>query len=400
MKIFKVIFILSLILFPIFGLKAQENTSSTAEIASPTTTEAQIEALSKETLNEIFEARVLEILDQREIPREDGSFGIQQNLKLKGLEGTWKGKEFEFDGISEIDAVSANVYKKGDRVIVNYQTDLDGNDVFYVVDFVRRWPLYLLAILFALAITIIGKVKGLRSLLALVLSFLIILKLTVPLILAGWPPLTVGVVTCVIIFLAIIYLTDGWNQKSHLAVISLILSLIVVALLSALFTHLTRITGTASEETLFLIGIGAKAIDFKGLFLAGLLIGALGVLDDVVIAQIEAVVQIKKLNPKLPWTKTFTSALEVGNAHLGAMVNTLFLAYAGASLPLLMLFSIKQAPFLTFNQVINGELIASEIVRTLVGSLGLAVAIPISTYLAAKYFIVRESKPDHDPVQQ
>ncbi|MBU2566472.1 YibE/F family protein, partial [Patescibacteria group bacterium] len=323
---------------------------------------------------------------------------IQQNLKLKGLEGSWKGKEFEFDGISEIDAVSANVYKKGDRVIVNYQTDLDNNDVFYVVDFVRRWPLYLLAIIFALAITIIGKVKGLRSLFALILSFLIILKGTIPLILAGWPPLIVGVITCIIIFLAIIYLTDGWNQKSHLAVASLVISLVIVALLSALFTHLTRITGTASEETLFLIGIGAKAIDFKGLFLAGLLIGALGVLDDVVIAQIEAVVQIKKISPKLPWTQTFKAALEVGNAHLGAMVNTLFLAYAGASLPLLMLFSIKQAPFLTFSQVINSELIASEIVRTLVGSLGLAVAIPISTYLAARYFVIKENNGETTPV--
>jgi uncharacterized membrane protein len=336
--------------------------------------------------DELFDARVVEIVEEKEVTTPDGRAVTQQRVKMKGLEGTWKDKEFEFNGISEIIAIGSNHYKQGDKVIVNYQIDGNGEDVFYIADYIRRWPLYLLAFLFALIITIVGKAKGFRSLIALLVSFTIILKGTVPLILAGWNPLLVGIATCVVIFLFMIYLTDGWNTKSHLAIVSLTISLVFVALLSLLFTWLTRLTGMAGEETLFLIGIGKSAIDFKGLFLAGVLIGALGVLDDMVIGQIEAVAQIKTANPKLPSKKVFTMAMQVGNAHIGAMVNTLFLAYAGASLPLLILFSIKEPPFLTFGQVINHELIASEIVRTLVGSIGLALAMPIATYLATYFY--------------
>ncbi len=334
----------------------------------------------------LFEAKVIEVLEEKIVKTADGRDVVQQRLKLKGLEGEWKSKEFEFNGISEIIAIGSNYYQEGDRVLVNYQTGPGGEDVFYIADYIRRWPLYLLAFIFALTIALVAKSKGLRSLLALIISFGIILKATIPLILAGWNPLLVGVATCLVIFLLMIYITDGWNTKSHLAILSLGIALIAVALLSLLFTWLTRITGMAGEETLFLIGIGKQAIDFKGLFLAGVLIGALGVLDDMVIGQIEAVSQIKEANPKLPVNQVYAMAMKVGNAHIGAMVNTLFLAYAGASLPLLILFSINEPPFLTFGQVINNELIASEIVRTLVGSIGLALAMPIATYLASKFY--------------
>lgn len=370
------------------GLSATD----TAYNAQNTEQSVNLEAMENntKTANDLFEAKVIEIAEQRELPQPDGSVVIQQRVKMRGLKDEWKNKEFEFNGISNIIAISSNVYKKGDHVLVNHQTDIDGNDIYYIADYVRRWPLYLLAFLFALTITLVGKVRGLRSLIALIISFVIILKGTIPLILAGWNPLMVGIVTCVLIFVFLIYITDGWNHESHLAILSLALTMIVVAFLSWLFTELTRLTGTASEETLFLIGIGQKAIDFKGLFLAGVLIGALGVLDDIVIGQIEAVKQIKKANPKLPKKQTFKLALEVNNAHIEAMVNTLFLAYAGASLPLLILFSVHEPPFLTFSQVINGEMIASEIVRTLVGSLSIALAMPLTTYLATKFYLERE----------
>ncbi len=371
-----------------------DNTSSTEiinEQNADTSDVAEAYADAK-PVNDLFEAKIIEIVAEKEVKTPEGQSVTQQKIKMRGLKDTWKNVEFEFDGISEIISVGSNVYKKGDHVLVNHQIDPDGNDVYYIADYVRRWPLYFLAFLFALSITLVGKTRGFRSLIALVTSFIIILQGTVPLILAGWNPLVVGIATCVLIFVVLIYITDGWNNKSHLAILSLAISMVIVALFSWLFTYLTRLTGTASEETLFLIGIGKKAIDFKGLFLAGVLIGALGVLDDIVIGQIEAVEQIKKANPKLPVKQTIKLALDVGNAHIGAMVNTLFLAYAGASLPLLILFSIKEPPFLTFTQVINSEMIASEIVRTLVGSLGIALAMPLATYLAAKFY--RPTNPD------
>ena len=382
--------LLMLVLFlPNDSLLAQTTTET--ELAMPQIGEISANS-TQESINTLFEAKIVEIVEERTVKTDDGKEVKQQKVKMKGSEGEWKNKEIVFNGISEIIAVTGNVYKKGDRVIVSHQIDSEGDDVFYIADYVRRWPLYLLAFIFALAITLVGKAKGFRSLIALGISFTVILKLSIPLILMGWNPLVVGIGTCILIFLLIIYLTDGWSTKSHLAIISLTISLIIVALLSLLFTWLTRLTGMAGEETLFLLGVGRQALDFKGLFLAGVLIGALGVLDDVVIGQIEAVAQIKEANPKLPEKKIYSMAMEVGNAHIGAMVNTLFLAYAGASLPLLILFSIKEPPFLTFGQVINNELIAGEIVRTLVGSIGLALAMPIATYLAAYFYNPKSKK--------
>jgi uncharacterized membrane protein len=164
--------------------------------------------------------------------------------------------------------------------------------------------------------------------------------------------------------------------------LSVFLSLVITFILSWIFTNLTKLTGLAQEETIFLIGVNNGSINFKGLLLTGILIGTVGVLDDVVVGQIESVKQIRNANPGLTNIQVYRSAYEVGNTHLGAIINTLFLTYAGASLPLLLLFYINPTGLVTFDQVINNEAIATEIVRTTVGSIGIALSIPISTYLA------------------
>lgn len=333
--------------------------------------------------SEVFEAQVVKVIEQREVPRSDGSRDVQQHLRLKALTGKIAGREFEFDGIGEIDAVAANTYRPGDRVMANRQIEPDGTEDYYVVDFIRRWPLFWLAVLFVVAVVAVSAGKGLRALLGLVISFAGIMGIAIPLIFRGWSPLWVGVCTAGAVFVILVYLSEGINQKSNLAVVSAVVCLVLTAVLASLFTHWSRLTGMAQEETMFLIGLGKKSIDFSGLFLAGIMIGTLGVLDDMILGQIEAVSQIKAANPSLSPERVAVLAMHVGRTHIGAMVNTLFLAYAGASLPLLLLFSVKQPPFLTFSQVVNNETVASEIVRTLVGSIGLALAMPIATYLAA-----------------
>lgn len=345
------------------------------------------EAASQET----FIAKVVEILEEREITRQDGSTSLQQNIKLKGLENEWQNKEVIYQGIDEIDVISKNIYKKGDQVIVLYSQDVEGNDHFYITDYVRSGKIWLLLIIFALLIIFIAHWKGFKSLISLFLTFGIILWLIVPQILTGKSPLLISIVGCFIILLLILYITEGFNQKSHICVVSILISLILTGLLAMLFTYLTRLTGTAQEEAMYLIGIGKSAINMKGLLLAGILIGALGVLDDVVISQVAAVEEIKLANPKLPIFDVFRRAMKIGTSHIGSMTNTLFLAYAGASMPLLLIFCVKQEPFLTFSQVINNEMIATEIVRAVVGSIGLALAVPIATALAAYYLKVKES---------
>lgn len=332
---------------------------------------------------ETFEAEVLEILEEKEIIAEDGAKSLQQNIRARGLTGEWKDKEFIYYGISEMQIIGGNVYQKGDRVVVYANQDRAGNEVFYITDYVRRGPIYLLALFFVFLILLISRWKGLKSLVGLAASFLIIMKFIVPQILNGGNPLFIGVTGSFLIVVLAIYLTEGLNKKSTLAIFSLFISLLIVVALSIVAVKFTRMTGMAQEETMYLIGINRGTINFAGLFLTGILIGALGVLDDVVISQIEAVSQIRKANPGLSKKEIFKMSLKIGNAHIGAVVNTLFLAYVGASLPLLLLFYLNQPPFLTFAEVLNNEIVASEIVRTLVGSSGLVLTMPITTFLAA-----------------
>lgn len=342
---------------------------------------------------ETFEAKVIKILDQKEIGREDGFKTTQQNLLLKGVDGKWKDKEVEFEGISDIEVANAGIYKVGDKVLVQKSTDIEGKEKYYITDFVRRGYLYLLGAIFCLIIILIGKKKGIKSLLGIVISFFIIIKFILPKILDGSNPLYIGLIGAFFILTIMIYLTEGWSRKSHLSVLSVLISLFITLIFSLLFTKLTRLSGMSQDEVVFLTGLSKNVINFQGLLLAGMLIGAIGVLDDVIVSQIETVKQIKEINPQMDNNKVFKAAFKIGNTHLGTMVNTLFLTYAGASLPLLLLFTINQEPFLSYSHVINNEVIATEIVRTLVGSIGVALSMPIATFLGS-YWLKIKKKPN------
>lgn len=333
----------------------------------------------------IFEAKVIEILQEQQIDRGDGLQKIQQNLLLLGTEGFYKDKEIKYEGISEVDVAGSNIYKVGDKVLVQKIADFNDEERFFVMDYVRSGKLAFLALLFVLIIAVIGGKKGWRAMLGLVVSFLIILKFILPQIIGGSNPLIISLFGAFFILVAMIYITEGINRKSNLGLASVFISLVATLFLSWLFVSLSKLTGLASEEAVFLIGAGERVIDFRGLLLAGMLIGAVGVLDDVVIGQIEAVKQIKTANPNLPFWQVFKMGYQVGNTHLGAIVNTLFLTYAGASLPLLILFTLGQNETLTFVQAINNEMVATEIIRTLTGSIGVALSMPIATFLGAKY---------------
>ncbi|MDZ7798968.1 MAG: YibE/F family protein [Patescibacteria group bacterium] len=374
----KIILIIAVLLclFP-FQALAQEN----------------LENNQKPETDEVFKARVIEIIEEQVKEDEHGHQYRQQNIKLKGLEDEWQDKEIIFYGISDIQVLSKKEYQIGDKVLVTKTTDSEGDDKFYITDYVRQGSLYWLAALFALVIIVIGRLKGLRALIALVISFLVIMKFIIPQILNGVSPILISIIGAIMILFCIIYITEGFNKKSHLAVLSIIIALIITAFISSIFTDLAKLTGLAQEETLFLIASGRSFINLKGLLLAAIIIGALGVLDDVVISQIATCQEIKKANSNLSRREIFKRAFRVGKSHMGSMVNTLFLAYAGASLPLLLLFTVNEPPFLSFGDVINHEVIATEIVRTLTGSIGLILAIPIATYLAAYFLNVKKIRP-------
>jgi len=340
--------------------------------------------------DQVFEAKVIEILAEKTITREDGSTAIQQNLKLRGLNRDFKDKEFIFNGISDLQVMSAFQAEKGDKVVVAYSIGEDGAGTFYVTDFVRRGYLYLLAIIFSVVIVLIGKKQGFKSLISLVLTFVVIMKYIVPKIAAGENPLFVSIVGSVAILAVIIYLTWGFKLKAHIGLFSILLSLIITGLISVFFTKITELTGLSDENAMFLVGLSKTAINFNGLLLAGIILGTVGVLDDVVISQISSVEQLSTANKSWKFRELYKSAMRVGVDHISSMTNTLFLAYAGASLPLLLLFNLNSGPFVNFSQIINNEAMATEIVRTLTGSIGLMLAMPLSTLIAARYYIMKQ----------
>ena len=336
--------------------------------------------------DKFFKARVMEVLSQQETSLPDGTVVQQQQLKLSGLEGEMAGQEFVFDGIGKFDAIKKNLYQVGDKVLAVASYDDVGSVNYYITDYVRGQSLLWLAVVFVLAIVIIGGFKGFRSLLSLAITFLILIKYTVPQIVGGANPLSVTLLSSFVILFIIIYLTEGFKGRSHVAFISVSLSLIITVFLSWLFVGLTKLSGLASEEISFLVNIGGEMINFKGLLLAGIIIGALGVLDDVVISQVATVEQIFKTDKALSAFRLFKKAYRVGVSHISSMTNTLFLAYVGVSLPLLVLLVSGQSAFNSYGQFVNNEAIATEIVRTLAGSIGIILAVPIATALAVWWF--------------
>ncbi|MDO8260768.1 MAG: YibE/F family protein, partial [Candidatus Magasanikbacteria bacterium] len=290
-------------------------------------------------------------------------------------------------GLGNFDVVKKNLYKVGDKVLLDASTDDAGNTSYYITDYIRTSGLKVLLFVFCIVLLLIGGLKGVRSLFSLAISFVVIVKFIIPQILAGANPFWITMTGSFGILLAIIYITEGFRARSHITVISILISLLITLLLSTLFVALAKLSGLASEETMFLISIGGNEINFQGLLLAGIIIGALGVLDDVVISQVTTVEQIIKTDPYQSAKQVFLNAHEVGISHVSSMTNTLFLAYAGASLPLLILFISGESAFSSWGQIINNEAIATEIVRTLTGSVGLIAAVPISTILATWWFV-------------
>ena len=250
---------------------------------------------------------------------------------------------------------------------------------YTLYDFERRGPMLWLAALFVLVVLVFARWRGALSLVGLGISLVIVLMFVVPAILDGKSALLVALVGAFAVAYTTIPLAHGWGPKSLAALLGSLGSLLLTALLAVLFTDLTHLTGLSSEEALYL-QIGAADVSLQGLLLAGMIFGALGVLDDVTVSQASTVMALRKANPGMKLPRLSALALDVGRDHVSATVNTLVLAYVGAALPILVLFS---AADLGLSEALNLEVVAKEVVATLVGSIGLIAATPITTALAA-----------------
>lgn len=272
---------------------------------------------------------------------------------------------------------SSPVFDLGDRVLLNVIPEAAPLERYQFADRERRPVLLAVTGLFFLAVVALGRWKGVSAIAGLVVSIWVVLVFIVPAILTGKPPEPVAVAGGSIIALVTLYLTHGWRSLTHVAAVGTFAALSLTVALSALVTRLADLSGFVSEEATFILLL--ETVDLRGLLLAGMVLGALGALDDVTVTQASAVWEISDANPQLGRSELNAAGLRVGRDHVAASVNTLLLAYAGAALPLLLLFALSGLPL---GVVANSEVVAVEIIRTLVGSIGLVAAVPITTWLA------------------
>lgn len=302
-----------------------------------------------------------------------------QKLEAEIIEGELKGKYIELEN----DFLKL---EKGDRFFISHIETVTGEEFFTVFDADRRGPLLFLFGLFILSVLLIGGRQGVRSIISLIGSFFVILYALVPALLSGYPPVPTSVVLSSLILVLAIFTTHGVNRLSIIALTGTISSVSLTGFLAYFSVKSASLTGHAVDEAIYL-NFNYPNLDLEGLLLGGVIIGILGVLDDISITQVAVVGELFKTAPNLAKREIYSKALKIGREHVGALVNTLALAYVGASLPLLLLFSGSDAPAWT---IINREIFASEIIRTIVGSIGLILTVPITTLLAV--FFLKDSQ--------
>lgn len=289
--------------------------------------------------------------------------------------GSQKGRTFTED----VHADASRQLQPGQDVVVAYEPSAPRDVQFSVTDLDRDLPMTVLAGIFALVVVLVGRLRGLLALASLTVSFAVLSLFILPAILHGSNPLAVAVVGSSAIMLVALYGCHGITARTSVAVLGTLVSLLLIGVLGSQFIGWAVLSGNTSEETGLIHNL-YPGIDMSGLLLAGVVIGSIGVLDDVTVTQTSAVWELKRANAKLTVRQLYKAAMRIGRDHIVSVVNTLVLAYAGAALPLLLLFSVARS---SLGRVATSEIVAEEILRTLVGSIGLVASVPITTFLAA-----------------
>ncbi len=349
--------ILFITLFP-FSANAQEQ-------SEPTTTDSS--------------ARVENVLEEKLEPTEEA----YQVIEVKIIsENDYQNQTYTIDSREGYTAGLRYPVKPGQEVKVSLVGMPDGSVTAFLTDVVRLNPLMWLVILFIVITLLVGLLRGFTSLVGLGLIMLVLFGFIIPNLLAGRDPILFTIIGAAVIMLISVFGTHGLRRESAAAFLGTLAGLILTGVLAKIFVPLTGLTGLANHDATRLQLEAGLQLDMQGILLAAIIIGALGVLDDVTVTQSETVFELKKTDSSLGPAKLAKKALRIGRHHIASVINTLVLAYTGASLPLLLLFFTVDVTTIDF---INSELVAEEIVRTLVGTIGLIITVPLATWIAAFY---------------
>lgn len=328
-------------------------------------------------------ANVIHILSQG-VKVVQGQKNPYQKLQLQIVSGSDQGKTITLmygDPIS----INANQEVSIGQTVVLLKSITNRQITYEIADTYRLNNLYPIVILFLIIVLLVTRLKGLGAVVGLGISLAVIIGFVVPQILAGQDPLLASIVGSMFIMVATMYLAHGFSQKTNIALISTSLSLVLTGILSYVAVHLTFLTGLGSEDAATLQFGQTSTINFQGLLLGGIIIGSLGILEDITTGLAASIQELSKANSRLKFRELVGSGMRIGSEHIAALVNTIVLAYAGVGLPI-FLFIVINPSHQPLWYIINSELIMEEIVRTLAGSIGLILSVPLTAVFAAWAF--------------
>lgn len=328
-------------------------------------------------------AKVLQIIEEGSTVLYNQKH-IFQKVTLQILDGSEKDKTFTFTHGNQTTLREDQKVTQG-QIVVLQKTTTGDKSIYQIIDSYRLDRTMPLVILFVVVVLAISRLKGLGSLIGLGISFLVIIRFIVPTILAGEDPLITSIVGSFFIMVTTIYIAHGISKKTHIALFATMLSLILTGALAYLSVKFTYLTGLGNDDAVTLLYGPTGSINFQGLLLGGIIIGSLGVLNDITIGLAASLRELAETNPGLSFKQLFRSGMRVGSDHIAALVNTLALAYAGAALPI-FLFIVLNPGNQPWWLILNSELLEEEIVRTLAGSIGIILAVPLTAFLGAIAF--------------
>ncbi|NLC04051.1 MAG: YibE/F family protein [Tissierellia bacterium] len=322
------------------------------------------------------------ILEVGEILTNDQSSGFiqTQNVKLKIISGKYKGEVRDIENHLSDNVVYNIIVEEGDKVVVMIEEYGDDFDVF-IADYSRTDYMLYLTIFFILLMLVIGKTKGLKVIISLSLTIGSIFYILLPQLLKGADPIPISIGIAIGVTVITIFLVSGINSKSAAAIIGTSIGVVIAGLISYYVGLKINLTGLSAEEATMLMYIPQEiTFDFKNLLFSGIILGALGAIMDVGMSIASAIDEIHNANNSLTSKELFSSGMNVGKDVMGTMTNTLILAYTGYSNPLLLLFTAYETSLV---KVLNLDIIATEIIRSLSGSIGLVLTIPITAFIAS-----------------
>jgi len=340
----------------------------------------------QEPMAEPTDARAV-VLEAEINPERDQEFGAGtyiQEVTLEITSGELKGEVFQVDNILMGNPVYDVEVEEGDRILVGIEGSMDNVEGVHIKDYARDTYLYLIIGLFLVLLVIIGGIKGLKSVITIGLTLVLIVRVLIPGILQGYSPILLAVFISIVVTLVTIFIISGFNIKSFSAIIGILGGVFIAGIITLWIGSSAQLTGFSSEEAMMLLYIPQDVeFNIRGLLFAGIIIGSLGAVMDVGMSIASSLQEVKNANPEIARRDLMRAGFNVGRDIMGTMANTLILAYTGSAIPLLILFTAYE-PSIT--EIINLDVIATEIVRALAGSIGLIMTVPITVFTGTFLF--------------